>query len=68
MHTLQEVIPTLRLILLETLLWNLFLTSAEAINDTTLALEYIQVTLNSLASMVMDDRIVLILLVGQGNL
>lgn len=68
MHTLQEVIPILRLILLETWLWNLFLSLAEAISDTTLALEYVQVSLNSLASMVMDDRIVLNFLVGQGNL
>lgn len=38
---------------------NLFLILAEEINDTTLALEFIEPRLNSLARFVIDDRLAL---------
>lgn len=47
---------------------NLFLTLAEVINDITLVLEVIHVSLNSLARVVLDERTVLDLpLVDQGR-
>lgn len=67
MQTLQEIIPVLRVILLEMLVWNSFLTLAEAISQTTSVLEGIQVSLNSLTSGVMDNRIALDFFVGQGR-
>lgn len=65
MHSLWAVIPITRIIQLEEVVRNLFIL-AEAINDTTLVLEGIQVGLSSLPKVVMAERIALdFLLTGQ---
>lgn len=68
MHSLWAFIPITGVIQLEEVVRNLFMILAEAINDTALVLEGIQVGLSSLPKVVMDERIALdFLLIGQGG-
>lgn len=55
MCTLWEVVPTLGIIHLEKVILNWCLTLTKVINYTTLVLEIIQATLNSLVRMVMHS-------------
>lgn len=65
-HTLWAVIPTIGVIQLGKVVQNLFMISAEVINDTALAQEGIQVGLSSLAKVAIDGRTALdFFLVGQ---
>lgn len=57
MHNLLAVFPTMEFIQVEKMVQNLLLTFAEGINDTTLVLKGIQVSLSSLARIVRGDRL-----------
>lgn len=65
MCTLQAIIHGMRLSQLEKVVRNLSLILAKVINDTTSALEGTQVSFNSLARVVMDERTVLALLLAE---